>query len=110
MYAAFESLFTAVFLILATLAIRGPARLVRDWRTIPHRAAAMSGAGIVLAYGLVLVAFGFARNVSYVVAFRQVSLPLGTLLSVLVLHERLNGPRVVGTLAIIAGLVMVALE
>ena len=70
----------------------------------------MSGAGIVVAYGLVLVALGFARNVSYVVAFRQVSLPIGTLLSALVLRERLTGPRIVGTLTILAGLVMVALE
>lgn len=70
--------------------------------------ALLSGVAIFVAYSLVLVAMGFARNVTYVVAFRQMSIPLGVLLGLLVLGEPLNPPKAVGVLAVTAGLVLVA--
>jgi uncharacterized membrane protein len=70
--------------------------------------AALSGAAIFAAYTLVLVAMGFARDVTYVVAFRQASIPIGVLLGLVVLREPLSVPKVVGTLAVTAGLVLVA--
>ena len=72
------------------------------------RTAFLSGIAIFAAYTLVLVAMGFARNVTYVVAFRQMSVPLGVLLGLVVLGEPLNPPKLVGVLAVTAGLVLVA--
>ncbi|TVR69861.1 MAG: hypothetical protein EA427_07085 [Spirochaetaceae bacterium] len=71
------------------------------------RSAAISGLAIIGAYCLVLAAYGFASNVGYVVAFRQMSLPIGTALGVLVLGERLHAHRLAGTALILIGLVMV---
>jgi uncharacterized membrane protein len=46
--------------------------------------------------------------VTYVVAFRQMSVPLGVLLGLAVLGEPLNPPKIAGVLAVTAGLVLVA--
>ncbi len=107
-YIVFESASTAIWLFLATTIARGPARVRTDFASLDKRLTMLAGVGIVVAYGLVLVAFGFADNVSYVVAFRQVSLPIGTLFGVVFLGERVGLPRLVGTLLIVAGLVLVA--
>lgn len=109
LYAMLESLSTTVSLLVASLLVRGPRDTLREVRAVPARAAVLSGAGIIVAYGIVLVALGFAANVSYVVAFRQVSLPIGAFLAVILLHERVSATRVVGTLVLLAGLVVIAL-
>lgn len=72
------------------------------------RPAFLSGIAIFAAYSLVLIAMGFARNVTYVVAFRQMSIPIGVLLGLVVLREPLAPPKAVGVLAVTAGLVLVA--
>ncbi len=71
--------------------------------------ACVAGCGIYLTYTVVLVAMGFVRDVSYVVAFRQLSIPIGAWLSMLVLRERAPLPRLVGTAAMFVGLVLTAL-
>jgi uncharacterized membrane protein len=70
--------------------------------------AALAGAAMFGGYTLVLVAMGFARTITYVVAFRQASVPIGVLLGLAVLGERLSAPKAVGVLAVTAGLVLVA--
>ncbi len=108
-YAMLESLAAAVGIAGLILIAGGPRRIARDLRSIRLSEAAISGVGIILAYGLVLVAYGYARNVSYVVAFRQVSLPIGVFMAMAILKEQVNGPRIVGTAVLLAGLVMVSL-
>jgi len=68
-----------------------------------------TGIAVVAAYCLVLAAYGFAKDVSYVVAFRQVSVPIGGLLGVIILGERALAARAAGIALIVAGLVIVAL-
>lgn len=106
-YALLEGVATSLWLavFVAVRALCRPARAEPPVRLGP---AALSGAAIFVAYALVLVAMGFARNVTYVVAFRQASIPIGVLLGLLVLHEPLTAPKAVGALAVTAGLVLVA--
>ncbi|TVR64313.1 MAG: hypothetical protein EA426_00520 [Spirochaetaceae bacterium] len=106
-YGFFESLSAALFLLAAGLLIRGPRRVAADVRSISTRDAVAAGIGIIGAYVLVLIAYGFADNVSYVVAFRQMSLPIGLVLAATFLRERITWPRVIGTTLIVAGLVTV---
>jgi uncharacterized membrane protein len=73
------------------------------------RVAAAAGVTIYFTYSLVLVAFAFARNVSYVVAFRQLSIPLGAALGIVLLHEPAYRPKLVGSAVIFVGLVLVGL-
>jgi drug/metabolite transporter (DMT)-like permease len=106
-YALFEGVATSLWLA-AFVAVRALARPTRAEPPIRLVPAALSGAAIFVAYALVLVAMGFARNVTYVVAFRQASIPIGVLLGLIVLREPLTAPRAVGALAVTAGLVLVA--
>ena len=69
--------------------------------------AALMGVGIYLTYGLVLASMEFARDVSYVVAFRQLGIPLGVLLSCTLLGERLTVPKIIGSVIMTAGVVLV---
>lgn len=107
-YAAFQSVATAIFLTLFGVLRAGGTGYLREIRDTSIRSAAAAGLAIVAAYSLVMVAYGFATNVGYVVAFRQVSLPIGTLLGILVLREKSSVTRLVGTALIVSGLVLVS--
>ena len=78
--------------------------LQRGWRP-----AALTGIMIRLTYILVLIAMAFARDVSYIVAFRQMSVPIGALLGILLLKEPAHRPKLAGIAIITAGLLLVAL-
>ena len=68
-----------------------------------------AGVVIVVTYSLVLAAMEFVTNVSYVVAFRQVSIPIGVLLGVTLLREKVRAPRWLGVAVMLTGLILVAL-
>ena len=51
---------------------------------------------------------GFSKNISYVVAFRQLSIPLGAALGILVLKEPARAPKIAGVAVIFVGLMLVA--
>ena len=108
-YSAFESFSTAVFLLAFGALRLGAAALRRSLRDTQYRSAAIAGVAIVAAYCLVLAAYGFARNVAYVVAFRQVSLPLGAMFGVVFLGERMSPARFAGAALIVGGLILVGL-
>jgi len=61
-----------------------------------------------VAYLMVLVALAFARNVSYVVGFRQLSIPLGTAFGILILKEAPHRPKLAGVAIMFVGLLLVA--
>ena len=56
------------------------------------------------AYALILFAMQYVTNVSFIQAFRQLSLPLGFLAGVIFLHEKSSGTKITGLLLILAGL------
>ncbi|MDD3153611.1 MAG: hypothetical protein PHS41_01995 [Victivallaceae bacterium] len=76
---------------------------LRTWK--PHVAGMASSS----AYALVLLAMMHVTNVTYVQAFRQMSLPLGMLLGVIFLKERCGIPRIIGITAIMTGLLLTIL-
>lgn len=61
------------------------------------------------AYLLVLWAMQFVDNVSYIQAFRQLSIPLGAALGICLLHEKITRPKLAGLILIVIGLICVAL-
>lgn len=69
------------------------------------------GAGLMMtgAYGLVLLAMAFVSNVSYVSAFRQMSLPIGVFLGMSVHNEPRYRPRIIGLGIILTGLILTVL-
>jgi drug/metabolite transporter (DMT)-like permease len=72
------------------------------------RQAAVVGVLIFVGYSLVLLALALVPNVGYAVALRQVSIPLGAVLGILILKEPAYRPRLVGVGTVFAGLVLVA--
>jgi drug/metabolite transporter (DMT)-like permease len=112
LYALLEGVSTSVWLagFLLFGALRIAARPLAAFR-LPSgqwRSALLSGIAIFTAYTLVLIAMAFARNVTYIVAFRQMSIPIGVLLGLVVLREPLHPPKIAGVLTVAAGLVLVA--
>jgi uncharacterized membrane protein len=108
-YAMFQSATTSIVLTLYGVGRAGGSGYLREVRNTSIRSAVTAGVAIVCAYCLILVAYGFASNVGYVVAFRQVSLPIGTILGILVLREKSSIARLAGTALIVIGLVLVSL-
>lgn len=72
------------------------------------RSSLTAGTGIYMTYILVLFAMLWVDNVSYVVGFRQMSIPLGALMGAMVLKEKLYRPKVFGILILLFGLVLIA--
>jgi drug/metabolite transporter (DMT)-like permease len=62
------------------------------------------------AYTLILAAMLLTPNVSYVMAFRQLSIPIGALLGVVILKERVTPAKTCGILLIVTGLLIVAFK
>ena len=71
--------------------------------------AAQTGLLVSLTYGLVLVAMTLATSVSYIVAFRQLSIPIGGIFGMVFQKESHPLPRVFGIGFIFIGLVLVAI-
>jgi drug/metabolite transporter (DMT)-like permease len=108
-YSFVEGLASSVWLAAVVLVRkRGRANLRTVWRTQLGQAG-LAGVGIYAAYTLVLVSMAFVSNVSYAVAFRQVSVPLGAVVGVLALGERPYSPKLLGVMIMFAGLVLIGL-
>jgi len=67
------------------------------------------GAAMYLTYLLVLTAMGYASDVSYIAAMRQLSIPLGATLGVVVLGESASRTKRLGIVVTFAGLILVSL-
>jgi drug/metabolite transporter (DMT)-like permease len=70
-------------------------------------AATITGIGIYLTYGLVLASMNYVTNVSYVAAFRQLSIPLGALFGMGLLKEPRYVPKMIAVVIIFIGLMIV---
>lgn len=79
--------------------------VIKDHKT----SAAVTGIGIYLTYSLVLASMNYVTNVSYVAAFRQISIPLGAVLGMVFLNEPRFKPKIIGITVIFAGLIMVGI-
>jgi len=68
-------------------------------------------AGFLLAaaYIIILICYPLVINVSYITAFRQISIPLGAIAGIFILKERWSVPKVSGVLIIFVGLLIVYL-
>ena len=59
-----------------------------------------------IGYLLVLIAFTYADNVSYVVAFRQIGMPISFIVGYFILKEKIYPGKAIGLITIIIGLLM----
>lgn len=106
-YAFFEAVTTVFWL---TLLVAGRRRERAAFRTAASKGLVSGitmGLAIHLTYLFVLISMAFVSDVSFVVAFRQVSIPLGVLMGVVFLKEPGYRPKFIGTALMFLGLVLV---
>ncbi len=108
-YLALDSVFIAVVMGGYILCSR-PERveLTKIWQK-SRMVAVITGLLIMGTYGLVLTAMAYATNVSYIAAFRQLSIPLGAILGILVQKEPAYPTKLASIGVIFAGLLLIAL-
>ena len=108
LYLLVQNLTCIGFMLLMVLFRSNGRHSLRHVATHRIRNAAITGIGISGTYSLVLTAMNFASDVTYVVAFRQLSIPVGALLGMGILKESKTTPKLVGILIVSMGLVLVA--
>jgi len=107
LYGLFEGLSTTFWLGAWVLGRRRGRTVARELVRTRPRPALLAGVGMYFTYVLVLISLAYVANVSYVVAFRQLSIPIGAVAGILFLNEPGHGPRYLGIAAITAGLALV---
>jgi drug/metabolite transporter (DMT)-like permease len=100
------SIWQGLFVALNRCERRALSEVLKSYRG----SAALTGIGIYLTYGIVLVSMNYVSNVSYVAAFRQLSVPLGALFGMALLKEPRYLPKLFGIGAIFLGLVLAVVE
>ncbi len=122
LYVELESMTTALALLVYILAHPPERRLLGQLlnpnlrnqpiikQASPLMVAALTGIIITATYGLVLAAMAYVTDVSYVAAFRQLSIPLGALAGIFLQKEPADPPRLLGLALISTGLVIVAIK
>lgn len=104
-YSNFRETFLFMILVATVLIIPSErkelnTKIFKSWK--PYCAGIFAGT----AYALILIAMPFVTNVTYVQAFRQISLPTGMALGVIFLHEKCSIPKITGMILIISGLIL----
>lgn len=107
LYSLIEAWSCSIFLIFFIFINREERQRLKSINNLTLRQSFLVGTFIILAYTLVLVAMNFVSNVSYVVAFRQLSIIIGGLLGMLVLKEPRHAPKFVGLAVMFTGLLLV---
>lgn len=110
LYLVLESALTALWLhVLLLFGKNSRAQFRKDSKRL-FKPAFQAGLAIGVTYGLVLLAMTQATNVSYVVGLRQLSIPIGTFLGIVVLKEKGSRPRYIGAGLLFLGLLLIILE
>ncbi len=77
--------------------------------TVSKKTVFLTGFFVMATYLLVLTSMSMVDEVSYIVALRQLSIPIGVAIGALWLKEKLTFPRVIGVWVMLIGLVLVVL-
>jgi drug/metabolite transporter (DMT)-like permease len=110
LFIALQTISTALMLGIAALLVRPERRqlpvVLRDPSIVMF--GLVTGVVIMATYGLVLTSMAYVSNVSYVAAFRQLSIPIGAMLGIALQHEPRHLPKLIGIGVVSVGLVIVA--
>ena len=111
LFVAFQTTSTAIMLGAATLSYQSERRQLI---AMLHNRSLLitgliTGIAIMATYGLVLAAMAYVSNVSYVAAFRQLSIPIGAILGITLQHEPRHRPKLIGIGIVSIGLILVGI-
>lgn len=108
LYAFFEGCTTTFWMAIIGLPYPVVRKDVRALLIGAWPRALLTGAVISFTYALVLISMAFVENVSYVVGFRQLSIPIGAILGILWLKEPAHTPKFLALAVLVAGLLLIA--
>ena len=108
-YVTLQSAFAVIWMVWFVLRTSSQRQECQQLLRHQWQAVLLTGGLMLGTYSLVILSMAFVDNVSYVVAFRQLSIPLGVLFAVIGFGESLRGPKIMGVLITFIGLVAVAL-
>lgn len=108
-YIVLEATSTSLCLALLVVFRKAGRQDIRDVLRDGKRAAALTGIIVFITYTLVLISMAYVDDISYVVAFRQLSIPIGALMGVFILREARTVPKLLGVIMVLTGAVLVAM-
>ena len=108
-YVSIEFCIAAFWLALFTVTHKSGRNDLRQVFQTSLRPAVLTGVSFLVPYSLVLISMAHVSNVSYVVAFRQLSIPLGVIFGLIFLKEPRFYAKFMGTFIIFIGLIFVAI-
>ena len=108
LYACLEGLAASIWLAIFVFMRSEGRRQFRQVMRFNLPKAIFTGVAIYVTYTIVLISLAFVDNVSYVVGFRQLSIPLGTTLGILILKESPHRPKLAGATIMFIGLLLLA--
>ncbi|MBN4074081.1 EamA family transporter [bacterium AH-315-E10] len=106
-YLGLESISTFLFLACVVVIQKNERDIIKNKLKPILKPGLLAGVFILLAYGLILTVYPLVDNVSYVVAFRQISIPIGALLGIVVLKESCPKVKCLGIILIFTGMMLI---
>jgi len=101
---------TLVWIIPAVLVTANQRRLIpKIWR-MQLAKSSLAGVTMLATYGLILTAVSMSKELSHVVALRQLSLPIGFLIGIICFKESKSWSKFLGMFVILSGLATVAYQ
>ncbi|WP_444883784.1 EamA family transporter [Microbulbifer sp. PSTR4-B] len=107
-YLGLQFFVSGVWLLCGCMSRVGRGQLLENLRDL--KVGILTGLMMGATYGLVLLAMTMTENVSYVVALRQLSIPLGVGFAIWLLGEPAHRPQLLGVGLVCAGLIAVSLR
>lgn len=109
LYVSLETLTATAALAVYVALTRVERQACRSVMRTGKRQAVCTGLMISGTYGLVLAAMAYVTNISYLAAFRELSIPLGATLGMIFQGEPAHRPKVIGIGMVLAGLLLIGL-
>ncbi|WP_137170536.1 EamA family transporter [Marinomonas sp. FW-1] len=109
LYVTLQSCFSLIWMVWFVWLSKPQRQQFKDMTRRQWRLAAITAVLMLCTYSLVILAMAFVSNVSYVVAFRQLSIPLGVLFAVIGFGESFKLPKLIGVGITFTGLIAVVL-
>ncbi len=106
-YWALQGVICTIWMMIFVISRESNRRHLMDVLKRHKASATITGVGIYLTYGLVLLSMNFVTNVSYIAAFRQISIPIGTIMGIILLKEPRFRPKILGVTYIFIGVIVV---
>ncbi len=108
-YFTFQMIYVSIFLGLYILINKIEQKKLLEILKNEKLPTISAGLMVAAAYIIILICYPLVTNVSYVTAFRQISIPIGALTGIFFLKEKWSFPKILGVFIIFSGLLVVYL-